>query len=569
MTSAEPANHKAFYPTVDALVSEVASLCEHGDLDSALGRIQGFVQAVILDRRAVAKVFADPVLDAWCQRIGVMAAAEMPVLPTVDSRRADCVILATELYRTGGHSAVIEDLVQTGQFGQNIVILLTDALHTADLSIVAQRFGAEVRGEVAPAGNLADKLRWTQSRLQALRPRRLMLFNHHHDPVAIAAARPGVADETVFYHHADHQLCLGVTLDHTLHVDPHPMGFHHCRECIGLADNVYWPLIVEDRGWTPPLIDPAVTDGLRTCSAGSHNKFEHDYKFQYADVLPHVLWITRGTHIHIGPLSDETIGRIHAGLDARKVERERFVHVPWVRSVWKALREYEVDLYLASFPLGGGRVLIEAMGAGVPIIAHDCYLSPFMGGKDMLYREAFVWRHPDQLFRHMSGLQRERLASEGKSARLHYEQQHTSAVLSHCIDAGRSANAAPPMRAHVNDPLQEFLDDVHYALRDHLTAKEIEPVLSERAGLKIELSRQHATRDIQLQALELAHTTQTSALMRRYSEELAELRAALAQTQASNGALGGRHSADTISKPSRLGHMSRRFLSLLRRRSFG
>ncbi|SEK02160.1 glycosyltransferase family protein [Paraburkholderia diazotrophica] len=534
MSRADFVQARVFYPTVDALASEIAAFHESGDLDAALTRIQAFVQAVILDRRAVAKVFADPVLDAWCQRIGLAVARQLPdSQAATDAGRVDCVILATELYRAGGHTAVMEDLVQTtGRFGPDTVILMTDALHTANLSIVKDRFGTAVRGEIAPAGNLVDKLRWTLSRLAALRPRQLMLFNHHHDPVAIAAAQPGVADETVFYHHADHQLCLGVTLQHTLHVDPHPMGFHHCRESIGLENNVYWPLVVKDQGWAPLPVDPTTTSGLCTCSSGSPNKFEHDYKYQYVDVLPHILSITRGTHIHIGPLSDETIAHIHAGLDARQVNRKRFVHVPWVRSVWKTLCDYRVDLYLASFPLGGGRVLIEAMGAGVPIIAHDCYLSPFMGGKDMLYPQAFVWRHPDQLFGYLARLQRQYLAAEGKSARLHYERHHTGAVLRECIDAGFATKPAPPMRAHVGDPLQEFLDDVHYALRDHLTAAEVAPVFSRRDLLESELLKERTAREIQSQALEVAYVAQTNALMQRYAEENAALRAALAQIKA-------------------------------------
>ena len=43
---------------------------------------------------------------------------------------------------------------------------------------------------------------------------------------------------------------------------------------------------------------------------------------------------------------------------------ERFIYMPWVPSVWKTLHDCRVDLYIASFPYGGGLTLIEAMGAG-------------------------------------------------------------------------------------------------------------------------------------------------------------------------------------------------------------
>ncbi|CAE6849234.1 hypothetical protein R69746_07273 [Paraburkholderia aspalathi] len=525
MNQPEIAKGKTFYPTVEALATEVAALLEGGDADSALTRIQGFVQAVILDRRAVAKVFADPTLDTWCQRIGATVAAQLAACPpSAETERVDCVVLATELYRTGGHTAVMEDLLLTGRFGPNTVVLLTDALHTADPSIIGERFGTSVRGEVAPAGSLADKLRWTMSRLLALRPRRLMLFNHNHDPVAIAAAQPSLAEETLFYHHADHQLCLGVTLAHTLHIDPHPMGFHHCRQAIGISENVYWPLVVEVRGGPAIPVDSEIGGRLRTCSSGSHNKFEHDYKYQYADVLPRVLSITGGTHFHIGPLSDETVARIHANLDALQVERERFVHIPWVRSVWKALREHRIDLYIASFPIGGGRVLIEAMGAGVPLIAHDCYVSSFLGGKEMLYPDAFVWRHPEQLFVHLTELRKEQLIAEGNVAREHYERHHTRAALIASIDGSPSAPQVLPMRPHRDDPLQEFLDDVQYALRDHLTASQIAPVLALNQRREDELATERAMRKFQTDALNSAYSQQTLALLRRFGEQSSERR---------------------------------------------
>lgn len=523
MSQTEIAKGKAFYPTVEALATEVAALLEGGDVDSALTRIQTFVQAVILDRRAVAKVFADRTLDNWCQRIGAAVAEQLPACPPPpETERVDCVILATELYRTGGHTAVMEDLLLTGRFGPNTVVLLTDALHTADMSIVGERFGASIRGEVAPAGGLADKLRWTMSRLLALRPRRLMLFNHHHDPVAIAAAQPGLAEETLFYHHADHQLCLGVTLAHTLHIDPHPMGFHHCRQAVGVSGNVYWPLMVEDQGGFPAHADSEFGGSLRTCSSGSHNKFEHDYKYQYADVLPRILSVTGATHFHIGPLSDETVARIYTNLDGLQVERERFVHIPWVRSVWRALREHRIDLYIASFPLGGGRVAIEAMGAGVPVIAHDSYVSSFLGGKEMLYPDAFVWRHPEQLFAHLADLRKEQLLAEGKAAREHYERHHTRAALIASIDGGPFAPQAFWMRPHRDDPLQEFLDDVQYALHDHLTASEIAPVLALNQRLEDELATERTMREFQTDTLNTAYARQTLSLLRHFGEQSSE-----------------------------------------------
>lgn len=77
MSEVALAQGKPFYPTINALSAELETLFAEGDFDGVLVRLQAFVQAVILDRRALAKVFADPVLDAWCQRIGAAVAAEV------------------------------------------------------------------------------------------------------------------------------------------------------------------------------------------------------------------------------------------------------------------------------------------------------------------------------------------------------------------------------------------------------------------------------------------------------------------------------------------------------------
>nr|WP_223258594.1 glycosyltransferase family 4 protein [Trinickia symbiotica] len=456
-----------FFSTTDELIAELDRRSLTGDMEGALGLIQRFVRACVFDRRAVTKVFADSRLDERCRRVGEARLAQLcDAGGTVVDDQVDCVILATELYRLGGHTAVIGDLLKTQRFGPRTVVMLTDAFNSADPSIIGERFGSAAIGEIAPKGGLAEKLTWTLNRLRARRPRRLILMNHHNDAVAIAAAQPSLAEETIFYHHCDHQLCLGVTLPHTVHVDPHPMGFYNCRDVIGVSNVVYWPFAADDLGGRTESAWKA--DGrIRTCSSGSNNKFESPYKYMYAEIIPRVMACTGGVHVHIGPLSVGTLAKIRKALMQLDVPPQRFVHVPWVRSVWKALQSFHIDIVLASFPQGGGKALIEAMGAGIPVIGHDCYISPFLGGADLYYPGAFFWTHPDELLEHLNCLSPARLERESQQARQHFEQLHTNEALSRAIDGGADAPLVPDRRPHKADPLQLFLDDVHYAAQDY------------------------------------------------------------------------------------------------------
>ncbi|CAG9213020.1 conserved hypothetical protein [Paraburkholderia sabiae] len=508
-----------FYPSIEAFANEVERLLVTCDFDAALERIQGFVRGVMFDRRSVAKVFADPVLDSLCQRIGAVVAPAMTrANPACTEDRVDCVILATELYRAGGHSAVIGDLISTGRFGPRPVLMLTDTLNSADATIPGERYGDLVEIAIAPSGSLIDKLHWAFARLFVLRPRRLILLNHHYDSVAIAAAQPNVADEIVFYHHGDHQLCLGTTLTHTLHVDPHPMGYHHCRVELGLTDNVYWPLDVTDLGTRTRTNHGSA---LRTCSSGSSNKFELDYKYRYADIVPQLIARTGGTHVHIGPASEGLLQRIHDGLDDLAIPQARFIHIPWVSSVWRALEHHQIDVYLTSFPLGGGRAAIEAMGAGIPIVGHDSFLSSFYGGQDMLYPEAYLWKTPDQLLDYLGNVDFQQLERESRLARMHYERYHTRDSLITAIDAGNMAPVPPPLRPQRSDPMQTFLDDVQYALKDHLTATAIAPILTQLDRDRVE----RAVRDAEVEALEQSQRHKTVALLKLYAQEVERARA--------------------------------------------
>lgn len=502
-----------FYPSMEAVSADIRSYVAAGNIDAALAVIRAFVRDVIVDRRSVAKVFADATLDKWCAHIGAEVLAQISTdLPPEPTERVDCLILATEFYHIGGHTAVSRDLLATGQLGDRAAVLLTDALGTADPTVVADRFGSSIRLYVAPSGTLVDKLRWIIRKLIAIRPRKVILMNHHHDPVAIAAAQPRLADQFIFYHHADHQLCLGVTLAHTLHVDPHPMGFHNCRDRLGLRNNVYWPMAVEDLGPTSRPSGGSSETGLRTASSGSPNKFEADYTYRYAQIVPRIIAATGGEHVHIGNLSQSTLDEIRGALSDNGIDPQRFVHIPWVPSVWSALVQQRIDVYITSFPLGGGRAAIEAMGAGVPIIGHLSYVSPFFGGQDMLYPEAFLWQSPDDLIVHLRSIDRDQVGREAQTARAYYEEHYRPDALAAAIDAGENARPAPPLRKHVSDPMQSFLDDVRYALRDHLTALSIAPVL-ERLGRD---DRAHAA---EIEALHHAYLNELTSLITAFARD--------------------------------------------------
>lgn len=277
--------------------------------------------------------------------------------------------------------------------------------------------------ELAPKRNYQRRLTWLQKRLLEIHPVRVYLFNHHQDSVAVAAIQPGMELHGSFYHHGDHHLCLGLYLTHLEHIDSHPMGYHNCRDTLGI-NNSYIPLTVGEKG-SRPLDRPFLSDGmLTTCTAARSNKIEIPYFLSYLDLVPQLIKATGGRHIHIGRLTPWALFKIRLGLKRFGIGHERFIYMPWVPSVWNTLHNYRVDLYISSFPYGGGLTLIEAMGAGVPVVLHRHIFSRLLSVIDLAYPEAFCWRYPDELINYCIRLKPENLEEQSILSRKQFEKFH-------------------------------------------------------------------------------------------------------------------------------------------------
>ena len=430
---------------------------EAGEIERALEDVQRTVEAMIYRPLFTARLFSSEVLDRLCQAAGrrVLREAE----PISVARKPAWVFLATHAYATGGHTAVLEDFLRLTN-GVDKHVLFTGAARPWDQDVARKRFATlDCSLWFAPRGALSRKLGWLIGRLAALAPQRLFLFHHHQDAVAVAAAQPELARETIYYHHADHQLCLGVHLPHAVHVDPHPMGFHNCRSHLGLANNVYWPITVKDRD-VVLAHRVAAPQALLSCTVGGRNKIEPDYPYPYREIIPEFLRRTRGTHLHIGSLSGRTVNAIRRQLCSLGIPPERFEIATRVRDVWAKLVDRGVDVYLCSFPYGGARAGIEAMGAGIPIIAHVHCRSDFLGAADATYPGSFRWRTPAELWDIVAELSPDVLARHARLSRTHYETFHREDILSEFLARRTLAGPfrePPPALPAASPPATESL----------------------------------------------------------------------------------------------------------------
>ena len=441
----------------------VPLLIAEGGIDKALRLIHHLVEDVITEPLCVSQIFGSKKLDDLCQQVGAANLAKLQLRVnsnmTARSHQSAIIYIVTKIQKSGGHTRIIGDFIRARPNLLHI-ILSTELSGKSNESYWVARLSASanVVFEKAPRGNFQQRLTWLQKRLLSLRPQKVYLLNHHQDTVAVAALQPEMNLDACFYHHGDHHLCLGVYLSHLEHVDPHPMGYHNCRTVLGI-ENSYVPLTVADKGERPSDW-PFLPNGIpTTCTAARSNKVEIPYFVSYLEMVPRILKCTGGRHIHIGQLTPWALREIRRGLKRQGIERTRFIYTPWVPSVWHALQEYRVDLYIASFPYGGGLTLIEAMGAGVPVALHKHIYSRILSGLDLAHPEAFSWRYPDELLNYCASLSSPALIEASRKGRIQYEQFYSRRSFQEALEA-------PPGNRQKPDSLPEnfFVESDEWAL---------------------------------------------------------------------------------------------------------
>ncbi|MDB5800487.1 MAG: hypothetical protein JWL63_1426 [Rhodocyclales bacterium] len=440
--------------------SDIRRLVARGDLDGALAFIRFMVDHVRFDPAAMGVTLGSPALDRLCGEIGAatLAQARHDARAEPPSQPADIIILATELYPLGGHSRVVADMIATRPDKRHLV-LLSNFFESADRraaeTMVTNVASDSVRLAIAPMPGRLDKLLWLQTELARHPEAEVFVFNHHGDAAVIAAIQPGLNRDVIFCHHADYHLCLGAHLPWTRHIDFFAPCHHRCSEAGIVAE--YWPLSVPDRGARSHDAGSfGQGEKLISCTSGVWSKFDEAYAFHYADVVVDILATTGGKHVHIGGIPDEAFARIHAGLNGRGIAPVRFKHLPQVPSVWDALLTNQVDLYISSFPLGGGRAITEALGAGIPLITHRHHLEPLLGACGLGPADTWNWSTPAELLSILAGLSTEELARRSREARQHYLQHHAPDIFRKCMQTGES----PPLPAHIpqaGDRLASYL----------------------------------------------------------------------------------------------------------------
>jgi hypothetical protein len=375
--------------------------------------------------------FGSAELDALCRRIGQSALGPAEAVP---GQAGPDIYIASRLYETGGHTALIGDYMRAAG-GRPALLALTDMdnLGAIPAKILAYLKLAPSQIVICTEATRRGKLVWLAALLARHRPARVFLFTHPQDSATIAACQPTPGRRYVFVHHVDRRPSLGAFMTDAVHVDLTPFCFHCCRQQAGIADNLFLPIVAPDLGcrrFERPRLD---FRGLTTASSGSADKFRLDYRPNYPEAVAALLGLTGGRHVHIGSLPSCYLKHLRATLARHRIPASRFRIIQAVPSLWRALEDLDVDLYIGSFPLRGARASVEAMGSGTPALWHVAGEPSRFHDTHMKYPDAATWHEIADLLEIVRGIDAGWLRRQSQAARRHYEQHHRPEVLAACL----------------------------------------------------------------------------------------------------------------------------------------
>jgi hypothetical protein len=277
-------------------------------------------------------------------------------------------IVATQFADVGGHTRVAADIARLVG-GDHVTVILTDIYRNTPYRVALQGEGPAKGFEsraflVLKAPTLIERTIELYSVLCAINPTRIVLLHNHMDICAVAGTYPYRAI-TDFFHHCDHEPCLGATIAYSQHVDP-TYCVHLCCQSAGLSP-IYSSMTVADL--QPELAARRPTSGrLLFATCGHLAKYRLPGRYPWSDWVVACLAGRDAEFVHIGPVDDAFRDETYLALDAAGIARDRYVFAGVRPSLRAELATRGVDIYVSSAPENGGKAIHEALGSRIPVI---------------------------------------------------------------------------------------------------------------------------------------------------------------------------------------------------------
>lgn len=343
--------------------------------------------------------------------------------------RKRSMLIASELYETGGHSRVLEDLANNLP---SPIVVITDPWQSHETRGADKEQWLHARFADIEVKRLTGDDLWEKSRALAdlcdhHQPESIWYLTHHQDPIGFVGSLPYATKcpaRRLFVHHGDFNPALGCTLNGVHHIDVTETMKNRC--CHHLHTPATWlPLYAPDQGIRPHV--PGSVP-LSVVMAGRSGKFTQEGSLALQDIVSAVLGEIPGSFHHIGNLPEKIIHRVRSRLQQEGISPDRWIYHGDVPSLWSALRTLNAHIYIDSAPISGGRAVIEAQGCGYPVLPFNDFRPGSVLSDTSSYASMdLAWKNIPELLARLPEAQRMLPALEA-SARRFYENQFSQRI---------------------------------------------------------------------------------------------------------------------------------------------
>jgi hypothetical protein len=329
----------------------------------------------------------------------------------------DVIVFVTSfVLRNGGHTRQLEDYVDIYKnYNKKCVIIITQPkISHPEIIDNFKNKGVDIL--------LCDKNSWVEkiSQLQEyliFTKAAQMFVLTGVDVVTISGIQKELVKKLYWNLNCDYSLSIGVHVPYITKIlvfRPYLMHYLANKICIDTEKLVFIPLSKMTNSINTVYNNNIKNKKIITASSTSNrSKITDNYIYKYIDIIPEVIKITMGQHIHIGDISCDQVMCIKNKLSKYEISENSFIVIKHVPNLADFMLDNGVNILINTFPVFGGLTQIEAMKTGIKVVSHRHAYSHLLNPEDMLYPNSFAWSKPEDLYEYLKSITINDIEKEG------------------------------------------------------------------------------------------------------------------------------------------------------------
>ena len=403
-----------------------------GDADCYLNQLRDYTGMLSFrhDDFMFKALYFSQYIDSLCASIGYINRLYSPecVQKTCNDNRI-AIIIGLLTPQGGGIFKEITELAE--MYSDKEILLLLTNIADSDVSPDVHKVFAgypHVSVRAVPAHE-KSKLWWLGREMANFAPFKAYYYTSHNDPYAQALMQSGVCKNVCLFSF-DHGYICGISnpnLDCI--IAKRPADFELLHKHFG-SKVIYiptWgtkPKDCEECKYTP---FNQHSNLVTACGAARFYKLEGKSSSSYLNTVLSLLSITKGQHIHYGPIPNNERDFIQNYLTENNLPQSSFLHIEWVDNMALDMLKRNVDIFIEPFPVVSYKITLEVLSVGIPIISRD--IQNRLGHNDFIYSGNLLWNTRQDFMDTMTSLTKEILSEHSEKSLNYFNENHDAEVI--------------------------------------------------------------------------------------------------------------------------------------------